>query len=157
RLALLSIKLVSAAQIAPTNPPDLRQQLIEIEQGASSLSDDMRSIAYQLYPAKLEDLGLKRALKILVREFEEAHSIPIQFSAGSLRLSIPAEVSLCLYRVTQEALRNISRHAGNTPVAISLSDRSMGLRLAVCDQGTGFDQSAKRKSGLGLTSMRERV
>src|SRR5437899_12468169 len=93
----------------------------------------------------------------MARYVEYANSIPISFAVRRFTKSFSGEISLCLYRIAQEALQNVKRHAGSTPAKMMLSGKRSGVRLAVCDKGRGFDVDARRNGGLGIISMRERI
>ncbi len=157
RLAVLSNKLISVIKELPAGYTDVHRQLMEIEVDASSISDDMRRVAYRLYPATLDDLGLPLALKRLTQEFKNANAVPVSFTVRHFPEAISEEISICLYRITQEALQNVMRHAGGASATVILSGKRSGVRLAVCDKGRGFDVNARENGGLGMISMRERV
>jgi signal transduction histidine kinase len=126
--------------------------------GLARLSEDVHSLSYQLHPSLIEDLGLFEALQEECERFSDVEGIPAMLNAAKLTDELPPEASLCLFRVAQEALRNVSRHAHASRVSVSLGPVNGGVRLSVTDDGAGFDkkEQAKRAS-LGLASMRERV
>jgi signal transduction histidine kinase len=126
--------------------------------GLARLSEDVHSLSYQLHPSLIEDLGLFEALQEECERFSDVEGIPAMLNAAKLTKELPPEASLCLFRVAQEALRNVSRHAHASRVSVSLGPVNGGVRLSVTDDGAGFDkkEQAKRAS-LGLASMRERV
>jgi two-component system CheB/CheR fusion protein len=126
-----------------------------LHQQASELSEDLRRISHALHPSMLEDLGLASALRSLVAEFAEREGMPADFAHRQVPAQLPIEVAGTLYRITQEALRNVSKHAGRTHVRVSLTGSKSGLRLVIRDLGEGFDPSETR--GLGLISMEERA
>jgi signal transduction histidine kinase len=124
----------------------------------ASLSDDLRRIAYELHPSTLDHLGLSVASRSLSREFSEREGLPVKFTSRKVPARIPADVASALYRIAQEALRNIAKHAGKTSVRIGLAGGSNQLSLSVLDSGIGFDPLSKSaKGGLGLISMQERA
>jgi two-component system CheB/CheR fusion protein len=122
---------------------------------AGELSEDLRRISHALHPSILEDLGLASALRSLVAEFAEREGMPADFTHRHVPAQLPIEVAGSLYRITQEALRNVSKHAGRTHVRVTLTGSKSGLRLVIRDLGEGFDPSETR--GLGLISMEERA
>jgi signal transduction histidine kinase len=84
--------------------------------------------------------------------------VPIRFEAKDVPAPVPGDVSLCLYRVAQESLRNIAKHSGALEVRVRLEGVPGGIRMRIEDVGDGFDlQEARRKGGLGLVSMEERA
>jgi two-component system, chemotaxis family, CheB/CheR fusion protein len=142
-------------------PPDLKRaktRLKIMRNDVGRLSNDLRRIAYELHPSTLDHLGLSVALRSLSREFSEREGLPIKFTGRKLPARIPIEVASALYRIAQEALRNIAKHAGKTSARIVLAGGSSHLSLSVLDNGVGFDPlSMKAKGGLGLISMQERA
>ena len=106
----------------------------------------------------LEDLGLAEALKAECERFSRQETVPADVTLGELPAGVPPETALCLFRVTQEALRNVARHARARTVKVSMRALDGGLQLAVRDDGAGFDPALQReRPSLGLASMRERV
>jgi len=130
----------------------------EVRDGLVRLSEDVHSLSYRLHPALLEDLGLADALRAECERFTRQETIPINLKLENLPAKIPFATGLCLFRVTQEALRNVARHALAPAAEVSLRPLDSGLQLAVTDAGTGFDPRRQRqRPSLGLASMRERV
>jgi len=123
-----------------------------------SINTDVRLISHRLHPAILNDLGLSAALKALVTEFGEREGMPVSYVTQTLPESWPAEVATELYRIAQEALRNVAKHAGRTHVKVVLAGEDDCLQLKVMDFGIGFDQEEEVGSpGLGMISMQERA
>lgn len=129
-----------------------------IREGLIKLSEDVHSLSYRLHPSVIEDLGLIEALKAECDRVTRAEAVTVRFNASEIPMKLPQDTALCLFRVAQEALRNVVRHAGASSVDVSVSPLDGGVQLAVCDNGTGFDpdKQAERPS-LGLASIRERV
>jgi len=122
------------------------------------LSEDVHALSYALHPAILEDLGLIEALKAECARFGAVDGIPTSFRAAG-DIDEPARaVSLCLYRVAQEALRNVARHSSASSVEVELRALAGKLELAVQDNGVGFDPTRKQaRPSLGLAGMRQRL
>lgn len=136
----------------------LGERLEDLRAGLAGLSEDVHSLAYQVHPAVLVDLGLVQALRSECERFSRQESIPAHVHVEGVSGRLPWEASLCLFRVAQEALRNVARHARARSVEISLWAKDDGLKLAVSDTGVGFDPTdARRGPSLGLRGMRERV
>ena len=134
------------------------ETVLSIQEGLVTLSEDVHALSYQLHPSMLEDLGLGEALKSEAARFEQQESIAMHLHLEGLPDSIPPEISLGLYRISQEALRNVARHARARRVEVTVRPLDDGLELAVCDDGSGFDPSQQRHHlSLGLASMQERV
>jgi signal transduction histidine kinase len=112
----------------------------------------------RLHPAILDDLGLAAALNNECLAFSERYDIPAELSVENVRMRLPEDVSLCLYRVAQESLRNIGKHAAAVRVRVTLKGDNEEIALLIEDFGDGFDiEEARGKGGLGLVSMDERV
>ena len=111
-----------------------------------------------LHPSILEDLGLAVALRSYANSFTDREGITVKVGTGDLPESLPQDISSCLYRVAQESLRNVAKHADAKEVVLTLAHSGNGICLSVQDSGVGFDpDSVTGKGGLGLVSMRERV
>lgn len=122
------------------------------------LSDDVHAMSYRLHPSVLDDLGLVEALKTECDRVARRGALRVEMDASDVPAELPADASLCLFRVAQEALSNASRHARASAVRVLLTPRDSGLELAVRDNGGGFEPGSPRgRASLGLASMRERV
>lgn len=146
------------AQQLPSTLHKTKRQLRTVGRQAGVLSDDLRRLAHQLHPAILDVLGLTLALKTYVHEFSRSSGLQARFSSRKVPRELTSEVAGCVYRVVQEALRNVAKHAPNACVEVALSGTPTGLDLSIRDSGPGFDpDSLRAQSGLGLISMKERV
>jgi signal transduction histidine kinase len=134
------------------------QAMREIRHDLVQLSEDVHALSYALHPAILEDLGLTEALKAECARFGAVEGIPTSFrTTGDVGQPNQA-LSLCLYRVAQETLRNVARHSGASSVQIELRAVGDCLELAVQDNGVGFDPTRKQaRPSLGLAGMRQRL
>jgi signal transduction histidine kinase len=122
------------------------------------LSEDVHALSYQLHPSLLDDLGLVEALNAECDGFSRRESIAVDFKPRDVPCDIPRDTALCLFRVAQESLRNVARHAAAKAVAVSLRQVDGGLEMAISDNGAGFDPAQNHaRHGLGLASMKERV
>jgi signal transduction histidine kinase len=111
-----------------------------------------------LHPAKLEQLGLVAAVRGFCKEFAAAHEMAIEFTDRSVPRAVPEDTALCLYRIAQEGLHNVVKHSGGTAARVELTMEGSELRLAIADDGVGFDPERMCANGsLGLVSMGERV
>jgi PAS domain S-box-containing protein len=158
RLALLSVELEASRQNPPESATDINLLLTEIRERIDEISTDLQSLSHQLHSSQLEYLGIVAASRSFCRDFAASQNIQIDFRADDIRTLVSVDVSLCLFRVLQEALYNAAKHskAGHLEVRLSCSENQ--LYLMVADKGVGFDsESAFASGGLGLTSMRERV
>ena len=124
----------------------------------NELTTQIRRLSHQLHPDVLEHVGLVAALQTEVAEFGHNERIKVEFNAEIKSDHIPLDISVCLYRVAIEALRNVSRHSGASSASVVLAEDEVCFTLEVSDSGQGFDvERAKRGSGLGLISAEERV
>ena len=156
RLALLAIEAGREERTLPKAGGGdamraMREQLVR-------LSEDVHALSHQLHPAILEDLGLSEALKSECKRFSETGSIPVELDVQEVSQGLHRDVSLCLFRITQEALRNVARHAHALQARVSLHRLDGGIQLVVQDDGIGFDAAqTQRGPHLGHASMRQRI
>jgi signal transduction histidine kinase len=155
--ALTSILLGLKALEERVDTDEGRTAAAELRQLVVSTLQDVRRLAVELRPAALDDFGLVPALERLRDTVSEqsAISVDVQSSLGDRRL--PAEVETMLYRMVQEALTNVVKHADASRVTVRLSRSDTSVVLAIHDDGKGFDPQSARDGGLGLVGMRERV
>ena len=156
RLARLAI---DAAQVERQNPAlDGNPTLGLMREELVRLSDDVHTLSRQLHPSILDDLGLADALRSEVERFASAEHVEIDLRLEETPSELSADKALCLYRVAQEALRNVAHHARARRVAVVLHSADGALELGVSDDGIGFDPGARRVgAGLGHVSLRERL
>ncbi|MBS0319050.1 MAG: hypothetical protein JSR18_00790 [Proteobacteria bacterium] len=129
-----------------------------IRDGLVKLSEDVHGLSYRLHPSMIEDLGLVEALRAECERIERAENLQATLVATDIPAKLPPEIALCLFRIAQEALRNVVRHAKASRVEVSLTRAGGTLVLAVRDDGSGFATAGDAGRGsLGLASMRERV
>ncbi len=121
-----------------------------------STLQDVRRLAVELRPAALDDFGLIPALERLVETFREQTAIRVDLETNLDEERLPSEVETALYRIIQEALTNVVKHATASRVSILLTHRDGSVAVVVEDDGSGFDTDAT-SDGLGLVGMRERV
>jgi PAS domain S-box-containing protein len=157
-IATLGLSLSRLKRKLPIAKEQIVDELNRLGQHTNDLTTQIRRLSHQLHPAVLEHLGLVAALESQVTEFGHEEQIEVKFSSQVSSEKIPFDVSVCLYRVALEALRNVSRHSGANSADISLLEDGDSLTLEVSDSGRGFDvEKAKRGTGLGLISIEERV
>ena len=158
RMALLEMGLRQFEVSMPELLTDAQQQLHSISEVAAEVSSDLHSMSHQLHPAKLDLLGLVAAVGGHCREVSEQHELRVEFVHHEVGSQIPKDVALCLFRIVQEALRNIVKHSRTETAKVELSGSRDEIYLCISDNGAGFSPaSAQAKVGLGLISMRERV
>ena len=158
KLALLAFDTGSLLQTAPAPADQIQGQLRNLQTRVVQLSEDVRQISHRLHPSVLEDLGLAAALNELCEEISAREGIEALFEQHAVPGALPVDVASCLYRVAQEALHNVLKHAHANQVHLKLSGSSGGIQLTIRDTGAGFDlEKVSLRHGLGILSMKERV
>lgn len=156
---LVSIKLLmesAIAKIGPNAPPALIKALERLKAALG----EVRNISHRLRPAELDVLGLPAALEHLCEEFGDSSGMSLSVRVRGVVEELPDEIKTVLFRVTQEALTNIEKHADAQRVTVWLAFSRTGLRLRIIDDGRGFKVDAVQldpKRGIGLRNMRERL
>ncbi len=157
RLALLAVEL-DQLHLEPPESPELLDQIGELQNQASEIATDIQALSRKLHSTRLDSLSPFAAMRGLCHDMGEQLKVKINFQSHDLPDSVPPDVSLCLFRVLQEALRNSVKHSGAQQVDVRLWGKSDEIHLNVSDRGVGFDtQAAKVGRGLGLVSMEERL
>ncbi|HEX4467898.1 MAG TPA: MASE1 domain-containing protein [Gemmatimonadaceae bacterium] len=157
QLAALGIGLSALKRHLPNDSP-VREEVTILQGQAMRAADDLRALSHELHPAALRHAGLVPALRELCAQYGRGDSMRAVLAAKPREISVPHDVALCVYRVTQEALRNAARHSGAHGALVTLQTTEEALELHIADDGRGFDESAaRRRGGLGLTSIDERV
>lgn len=158
RMALLEISVDQLKQDVAGVSPTARQQLQAIAEVAREVSSNIYDLSHQLHPSKLDTLGLATSLDSLCKEFTRQHNLKVKFAHTDIPRHVPKNVTLCLFRIAQEALRNVVKHSGAREATVALSSDGDQIELCISDSGVGFKpDSPKGISGLGLVSMRERL
>jgi len=157
RLSALQLGSAGLALLAPKGAI-ARAGFEAHQEHLAEIVEEVRRLAYDLHPAILTHLGLRAALQSFCVQFSARERIDVDFSAQKEPAALPEEIALCLYRVSQEALRNVARHSGAKSAGVSLKTARGALHLTIQDRGQGFDVLADRPAeGLGLLGMKERV
>jgi PAS domain S-box-containing protein len=155
RLALLSMELEQANRGSNSGRSP---KLEEIRRHCAEIAIDVQALSHKLHSSKLEYLGLAPAIRSYCREFSQQHNVNVQFAVENVPNFLPRDISLSLFRVTQEALQNALKHSGIKQFSVILRSSSNEIQLEVSDRGVGFDvEGAMLDRGLGLVSMQERV
>jgi PAS domain S-box-containing protein len=158
RLAVVSLRLGYLKQSRPSSADDFEQEIGEISRQIVDLVSDIQSLSHDLHPAKVKLLGLEAAAAGFCEELSKRHGATIDVHFENIPTALPLEISLCLYRVLQEALQNVVKHSMSAHAHVSLNGHANTINLTVKDSGAGFDpHEALRGPGLGLTSMKERL
>jgi PAS domain S-box-containing protein len=158
QLALLANNLALMEQDPPDSVAEIRNRTHEHLNRLQEISADVQALSHRLHSSKLQLLGIVAAAKSFCQELSEQHKVEIDFTHVDIPPSVPEEISLCLFRVIQEALQNAVKHSGVRHFEVDLRGASDGIHLTVHDAGLGFDPEAVvNNRGLGLISMQERV
>lgn len=160
-LAAIRLELSGVAGLLPGTPELARAQLAVVDGLVGSALVSTRRMINDLRPQVLDDLGLVAALESLASHFRQRAGVPCVFRAdeGLDDLTLPPEVATCLYRVAQEGLQNVAKHAGAGRVTLSLAlEPGRRLAMAIVDDGRGVTEGDQHKEhAWGLLGMRERV
>ncbi|HEX9113896.1 MAG TPA: ATP-binding protein, partial [Nitrospirota bacterium] len=161
RLAVAAIeagKLELTVSRMPGHGAEVARAAAQIKEQLIKVSEDVHTISRQIHPTILDDLGLVRAVESECASVMARHPVRITFRKEHVPDKIPDDIALCLYRIIQEGLRNVTAHADARICEIHLRGEDHALSVTLTDDGIGFDpQEARRMPGLGLSSMRERV
>jgi PAS domain S-box-containing protein len=158
RLALLENGIEQLKDELPSPSGALLDRVDELRKQTSQITTDIQSLSHELHSSKLEYLGLVAAAKGFCREFSAQQKVEVDFKTHDLSSPLPRDVSLCLFRVLQEALHNSAKHSRVRRFDVRLWGTTGEIHLKVGDSGVGFDSKTARQSrGLGLISMEERV
>jgi signal transduction histidine kinase len=158
RLSVAAIELDRQGQNLQASADELRWSMAEVYRQISVLSSDIHSMSHRLHSLKLDSLGLAAAAKSFCCELGKRQDVEVKFSSERVPRKLPKTISLCLFRVLQEALQNAVKHSGVRHFRVSLVGSTNQISLTVCDEGRGFrPEEVLPKGGLGLTSMKERL
>ena len=159
RLALLMLELQGIGRRLDPSATEAQRAVRNVLNGLEELSDDVRHMAYRFHPSILDDLGLQAALQRLLDDFSSRAGVKALFVHQPLDYTLDKTTATVLYRVVQECLSNIARHAKATRVEVEVTIEEEGVVVMVRDDGKGFDQRTIQRSagGLGLLNMRERL
>lgn len=158
KIATLCLRISGVKKKVPVEQRDLIRELDQLRETANGLTDEVRNLSHQLHPEVLEHLGLVTALKSYISSVRTEEQIDVRLASDIGEERVPFQISICMYRVAVEALRNVSRHSGARSAAISLTRHNGVLQLEVSDPGRGFDvETCRQGGGLGLISIEERL
>jgi len=155
KVALLNIGIDEVAKQVAAG--EARARLQQLAQFTKEVAGDLRDLSHELHGSRLQSLGLVAAIELLCRDTSKQIGVTVPFTHGVLPQDMDPNVSLCVYRIAQEALNNIARHSHARHAQVTLICENRTLTLQVADSGVGFDAHSTRQSGLGLISMRDRV
>ena len=158
RLAVLSLGLETVAEGIPDSLQETNRQMRELIESASEFGADLHTLSHRLHSSTLERLGLAAGVATLCKEFSAHQGLQVAFSHQDLPRSVSPEIALCLFRIVQEALRNVRKHSEAAHAEVRIEKVDDTLHLSISDDGVGFDvEDGSRTQGLGLWSMCRRV
>jgi signal transduction histidine kinase len=158
-LAAQSIALSTLGDRLPdVTTPAVREEVARLQVRTVDLARAIRHLSHSLHPGTLQHAGLVAALRGYCRDFEREHGLAVTFRGDGELETVSPNVALCLYRVTQEGLGNVARHAGARHACVTVGRNGDNVILTIGDDGGGFDLAeARRRHGLGLISLDERA
>lgn len=157
RLALLSLELEQLGQKIQ-KPLGLRESVKRVQAHAQEIAAEIHRLSYKLHPAKLDHVGLAAAIKSLCAELTETGKLNAHFHQTGFPAVLDRDVTLCVFRIAQEGLRNCAKHSGAESARVMLTRTRNAVRLVVSDNGCGFNtKSPLMEKGLGFISMKERL
>ena len=151
RLALLGVKMGALKRHPPLSQEQLLERLRDLSERITDIANGIHAISHKLHSSQLDYLGLVSAVEGLCTEFSSQQHVEIDFEHHDVPMALPQAVSLCLFRVLQETLRNAVKHSGSTSFEVKLWGASGKVYLTVRDTGVGFDvRAAQKATGTGL-------
>jgi PAS domain S-box-containing protein len=157
RLAVLSLELEQLGEKIQKSV-GLRDSVRKLQTQAQEMAAEIHRLSYRLHPAKLDHLGLAPAMKSLCNELTESGRLRVEFHQTGFPATLNSDVTLCIYRIAQESLRNCVKHSGAESARVVLTRTRHAVRLLVSDNGCGFNtKTASMYKGLGFNSMKERL
>jgi signal transduction histidine kinase len=153
QMALLTIDL----ELLESAPGHSEPLAVEATNRAHDIAKSLHDLSRRLHPARLRLIGLVAAINGLRQELSKSSGIPIDFTHDQLPSTLPPDLTLCLFRVVQEALQNAVKHSRAHQISVHLGVGTDALSLTIADDGVGFDVDAATDRGLGLISMSERL
>lgn len=158
RLAMLAIGLQTLKTFPPDSSAKLRRRAEQLYKSTAKLSTDVHALSHELHSSQLEYLGVVSAMKNYCEEVAEQQDVEIKFTHNNVPRALPWDISLSLFRVLQEGLRNAVKYSGVRYFEADLRGVSGEIQLTIRDSGAGFDpEIVANRRGLGLISMRERI
>lgn len=159
RLALLAIEMGNMESVPAAMTEQARQTLQSLAHRLAMISDDVRRMAYQFHSSILDDLGLTAALTHMANEWSTSTGIKMVIVQEEIADPLPRAIASCLYRIAQESLANVMKHAKASRVELELTCDGQEVTLSIHDAGVGFDleEVQAHHLGLGFVNMRERV
>ena len=158
RLALLPVVLEHVKRLQPDSSGEALHYLNALQKQTEEITADVQALSHELHPPRLLHLGVVVAMRSFCSELSDRKNVAVMFRDENVAENLPPDMSLCLFRVLQEALHNALRHSGGRSFDVQLCGTADAVNLIIHDEGVGFNvDAASRGLGLGLTSMKERL
>ena len=158
RLALLALGLENAEEAIGASPNEAVRQVHDLLNSASEIGADLHTFSHRLHSSTLDKLGLVPGVSALCKEFAVQYGVKVDFRANDVSRSIHPDVSLCVFRIVQEGLRNLKKHSGAARAQVQLRMSAQRVVVTIRDEGSGFDvRELGNKEGIGIRSMEERA
>jgi signal transduction histidine kinase len=158
RLTLLALGIEPLKTDTPDTSVDVPGRMDAAWKQTLGILNDVKALAHELYSPRLEYVGIAAVMRSFCKEFGERKRVEIDFGSDSLPSAVPQDISLCLFRVLQEALHNAVQYSGVRHFDARLWAASDEIHLTVIDSGAGFElETATKAGGLGLNRMQERL
>jgi signal transduction histidine kinase len=158
RLAGVMLQLSLLRKGLPTSMDTAQKGLTAANKHLKELITDMQAMSHRIYSPSLKHIGLAHAAEGLCREFSAVQEIDIQFHSDNIPSDLPEDISLCMFRVLQEALQNVAKHSGARRGQVLLIEKPDTIELTIADEGNGFRADGPLvRRGPGLLSMKERL
>ena len=156
QIAMVAMDLEQLAENVGDSSGETSQKFHELFDRLSELGADLHSLSHRLHSSTLESLGLLAGVEAFCKEFAEQQGMQVDFVHENLPRGVQADAALCMFRITQEALRNIKRHSGANRAEVRLEQLEGRLHLSVSDCGRGFNSNRPpAERGIGIHSMEE--
>jgi PAS domain S-box-containing protein len=156
RITALILEASFMEKLIRSTMPSLLPHTRSLKEKLNGILDDFRHMTHELHPRHLDTVSLACSMRTYLKEFKEYSDLQIDFDEWNMPSHLPMPVNICLYRLLQESLGNIRKHASAKRISIQLSGGQNEVELLVSDDGSGFNP-ADFKKGLGMISMQERV
>lgn len=157
RLTMLALE-IEQLKLDPPNAVDMPSRVDTLRKQNLEILTDVKTLAHELYSPRLECIGISGVMKSFCRDLGNQKRVEIDFKSDDLASRLPPDISLCLFRVLQEALHNAEKHSGVRQFDVRLNETSNEIHLLVSDRGVGFNlETTKTSQGLGLNRMQERL
>ena len=156
RITALILEASAMEKMIRSVMPSLVPRMSSFKNKLGEILDDFRHMTHELHPRHLDTVSLSCSMRTHIKEFVDYTNLDVNFQEHAVPAQLPMPITICLYRLLQESLGNIRKHANAQHVDVVLSGGTNQVELRVSDNGSGFN-FADNKKGLGLTSMQERV